>query len=95
MGDEGKAWRERMDALCERVVDSEWVRQQWQRYCRENRHDALITVLGYNRLLRLLNRRGWLTSCLHGRRSLLGVRNMVLCESHREVLGTLFDEYKF
>jgi hypothetical protein len=91
-GDAAAAWRERMDALCARVVDSGWVRQQWEHYCREGRHDALSTLLGHNRLLRLLNRRGWLTACLQGRQTPLGVRNMVLCESHREGLETLFDE---
>jgi poly-gamma-glutamate synthesis protein (capsule biosynthesis protein) len=87
------AWRERMGALCARVADTGWVREQWQRYCRECRYEALSTLLGYNWLLRLLNRSGWLTSWLHGRQTLLGVRNMVLCESHREVLETLFEEH--
>jgi hypothetical protein len=91
-GEIAAAWRERMAALCARVVDSEWVRQQWQHYCLGRRHDAFSTVLGHNRLLRLLNRRGWLTSYFYGRQTLLGVRNIVLCESHREVLETLFDE---
>lgn len=90
-GDEALAWQERMEVLCSQVVDSEWVWQQWQGYCRETRNDALSTLLGHNRLFRLLNRRGWLASCLYGRQSLLGVRNMTLCESHREVLETLFD----
>jgi hypothetical protein len=91
-GEMATAWRERMATLCARVVDTGWVRDQWRHYCREHRHDAFSTVLGHNRLLRLLNRRGWLTSYLYGRQTLLGVRNMVLCESHREVLETLFDE---
>jgi len=92
-GDAEAVWHERMTALGARVVDSEWVREQWQEYCREHRHDAFSAVLGHNRLLSLLNRRGWLTRCLYGKQTLLGVRNMVLCESHREILETLFEEF--
>jgi hypothetical protein len=47
--------------------------------------------LGHGRVLTKLNRFGWLARLIYGRRALLGVRNMISCETHREALETIFD----
>jgi len=88
---EAAAWRHRMEQrnLC--VSDPAFVEAEWLRFCEAERHDALSCVLGHNRLLRWLNRHGALERWLHGPKALLATRNMVLCESHREMLGTLWD----
>ena len=39
-----------------------------------------------------LNRGGFLARLLYGKRPLLGVRNLVQCETHREAIQTIFDE---
>ena len=45
-----------------------------------------------NRLLRRLNRNGRLSKLLYDSQRLLGTRNVVCCETHREALETIFDE---
>lgn len=90
VGAEAQAWQERMTRLSAQVADAAWVRAQWRSWCEARRHDVLSDVLGHKRLLRWLNRRGALERWWHGRRALLGSRNMVLCESHREILETLW-----
>ncbi len=80
-------------ALAERseaIKDDAFVEAEWLRYCREHMHSYLSGVLGHNRVLRKLNLGGWLFGLLYGRRALLGTRNCVVCETHREALETIF-----
>lgn len=63
---------------------------EWLRFCAAIRHNALSTVLGHGRFLSWLNRKGWVERFLVGEKRIRGVRNMVVCETHREVLETVF-----
>ncbi len=72
------------------VQDDRAVQAEWMRFCEERRHSFLSGLLGHNRVVEKLNQRGWVTRILYGRRELLGVRNLVCCETHREALQTLF-----
>ncbi|NGO39243.1 CapA family protein [Limisphaera ngatamarikiensis] len=90
---DASAWYERMEARNRRVADPALVEDEWLRFCQENRHDAISTVLGHGRILRWLNRRGWVERLWPGERRMRGVRNMILCETHREMLQTVFDRW--
>lgn len=72
------------------IRDAAFVEAEWIKFCEEHQRGYLSAVLGYNRVLRKLDVGGWLTRLLHGRRALLGTRNCVLCETHREALETIF-----
>jgi poly-gamma-glutamate synthesis protein (capsule biosynthesis protein) len=72
------------------IRNAAFVEAEWLRFCEERRKGYLHAVLGHNRVLRKLDVGGWLTRLLHGRRALLGTRNCVLCETHREALETIF-----
>jgi poly-gamma-glutamate synthesis protein (capsule biosynthesis protein) len=89
------AERERQfrQALAEKskaLTDDSLVEAQWLRFCEAARHQYLSALLGHNRILRKLNTHGLLERCLYSGRQLLGVRNLVCCETHREVLETIF-----
>lgn len=73
------------------IRDDAYVNQEWIRFCDEHKQDYLSTVLGHGRIMRRLNRLVWLRNLLYGGRKLLGVRNVVCCETHREALETIFD----
>jgi poly-gamma-glutamate capsule biosynthesis protein CapA/YwtB (metallophosphatase superfamily) len=73
------------------IRDDGFVEAEWLRFCRENRDAYLSGILGYGRVRRKLNKGGWLTRLMHGKRELLGVRNLVCCETHREALETIFN----
>jgi poly-gamma-glutamate synthesis protein (capsule biosynthesis protein) len=77
-----------------RVKDPAWVVREWQRFCDAREHGCVSSVLGHGRLLRWLNLRGALERWFY-RRRLLGVRNMVLCETHRETLRSIFEKRRF
>ena len=74
------------------ILDDGYVSREWKRLCAEEAHAYLSVLLGHNRFLRAANRRGYLARLLYNRRRLLGTRNVVLCETHREALETIFKE---
>jgi hypothetical protein len=88
----GTAEEELRQAVAKRsrlLLDEDWVEAEWTRFCMTRRHGCMSSLLGHGRILRWLNSRGGLERWLY-RKRLLGVRNMVLCETHRETLQTLF-----
>jgi len=81
-------------SLCERsgaVQDDRYVSDQWLKFCEDRKHAYLSAVLGHNRVLRKLNGHGLLEQFFYSKRALLGVRNLVCCETHREALETIFN----
>ena len=75
------------------IQDEAFVQAEWLKFCDQNKHSYISGLLGHNRILSKLNARGWLTRFLYNPRALLGVRNTVLCETHREAIETIFDHH--
>ncbi|HEV2393441.1 MAG TPA: CapA family protein [Verrucomicrobiae bacterium] len=73
------------------IQDDAFVQAEWLKFCEENKHAYISGLLGHSRLLRNINRRGLLTRLLYKPGVLLGVRNTVLCETHREAIETIFN----
>jgi len=73
------------------IRDDAWVQAEWLKFCDQNKHSYISGLLGHNRVLSKLNSRGLLTRFLYNQRVLLGVRNTVLCETHREAIETIFN----
>jgi len=73
------------------IKDDTYVEREWLTFCEAHKQDYLSTVLGHGRILRRLFRFSWLTRLFYGRRELLGIRNAVCCETHREALETIFN----
>jgi poly-gamma-glutamate synthesis protein (capsule biosynthesis protein) len=79
-------------AKSQAILDDGHVRDEWRRFCDERKHGYLSALFAHNRLLRRANRHGWLTRAFVNRSRLLGTRNVVCCETHREALETIFKE---
>ncbi len=75
-----------------RVQDDALVEADWLRFCEKLKHEYVSGLLGHNAVLRRLNSKGLLTRAVYKRQSLLGVRNIVCCETHREAIETIFDQ---
>ncbi len=75
----------------ETIADDAFIESEWDKFCQEREHGYLSSVLGHNRLVRKLNKGGWVERLLYTKRALLGVRNCICCETHREVLETVLD----
>jgi poly-gamma-glutamate synthesis protein (capsule biosynthesis protein) len=74
------------------IQNDEFLKENWIKFCRSNKHNYLSTVLGHNRLLDKVVSRGLLGDLLYGQRLRNSTRNVIRCETHREVLDTIFDE---
>jgi poly-gamma-glutamate synthesis protein (capsule biosynthesis protein) len=86
------AFLRELSAKSRAILDDEYVREEWRRFCEERKHGYLSAVLGHNRLMRRLTRNGRLARLLYGSRRLLATRNVVCCETHREALETIFEK---
>ena len=68
------------------------VEKRWREYCYSKRYSYLAKLFGYNRFMAKLNKKGLLTKMLHSKESVLRALNCVRCESHREILLTIFKD---
>ncbi len=91
VGDRAARFRRVLEERSLKIQDQAFVSAEWTDFCRKNRHGYRASLLGFNRIMHRLNRTGFLTRFLYGRRPLLGVRNLVQCETHREAIQTIFD----
>jgi poly-gamma-glutamate synthesis protein (capsule biosynthesis protein) len=69
-----------------------FVERAWSDHCRSQKYLYSSRLRGHGRLLRFLNRKLHLADWLVSRESRLDQRNVVECETHREVLETLWRE---
>jgi poly-gamma-glutamate capsule biosynthesis protein CapA/YwtB (metallophosphatase superfamily) len=89
-GEEAERLLKELAEKSKAIQDDAFVRDRWVEFCMAHRHGYMSTLLGHGRVLRKLNAGGHVESLLHGKSTLLGTRNVVCCEAHREVLETLF-----
>lgn len=86
-----KKFRVALEEKSRLVQDDAFVQKQWLQFCQENAQGYLSAILGHNRILRKLNVNGWFTRLFYGKSQMLGVRNCICCETHREALETIFN----
>lgn len=78
------------EALSKLLKDRDAIDQSWEAFCKESKTHALLNLIGASRIPRALACRGlplvrlwlWLADTRM-------VRNMILCESHRELITTI------
>ena len=85
-------FRESLAARSKLLKDELWVADQWLQFCRENRYAYFGSLLRRGRIFRTLDRGGILTRLLHRKRGMLGIQNLIRCETHREALETIFGD---
>jgi poly-gamma-glutamate synthesis protein (capsule biosynthesis protein) len=73
------------------IKDDNFVKAQWLRFCDKKKYGYLSMVLGYNRVLKKLNKNGLLLKAFYNKNDLVRKGNVISCEAHREVLDTIFN----
>jgi hypothetical protein len=86
-----KAFRRALELKSEALKDRASVEAEWVKFCDERKHSYLSCLLGHNRVMNKLNRRGLVEKFLYRRITLLRARNIVCCETHREAVETIFN----
>ena len=77
-----------MDAKGNEIKDTALMQDRWLQYCREEKRSYLMNLLGYNRLMRKFG--STLLKVLHSRDEILRSLLLAQCETHQEVLNTIF-----
>lgn len=90
--EKASGFREALEGRSRLLKDDAHVEAEWRKFVDERKHGYLSVVLGHNRVVKKLNSTGLLTRFLYGQRRMLGVRNCIVCETHREALETIFDQ---
>ncbi len=88
-----REFRRALEEKSKAIQDDAFVQAEWLKFCEKYKHDYVSALLGHNRLLRMLNARGLLEKFLYKKRTLLGARNVVCCETHREAIETIFNHH--
>ncbi|MDA9761979.1 CapA family protein [Desulfobacterales bacterium] len=73
------------------IKNDKFLIEQWFKFCKIKKYSYMNRVLTYNKILTKLNRNGLLYKYCYGKRELNRLQNIILCEAHREVLETLFE----
>jgi poly-gamma-glutamate capsule biosynthesis protein CapA/YwtB (metallophosphatase superfamily) len=90
-GTQGAQFLKDLQERSRKIQDPALVEAEWHAFCRKHKHSYLASLLGFNRVIRKLNVNGIVPKLLYGKRPLLGVRNLVQCETHREAIQTIFE----
>ena len=90
--DNEEEFRKRLEHTSRAIADDSYVEAQWLEFCQQRKRAYLSGLLGHNRIFRKLDVSGILSRLLYGNGALLGVRNIVCCETHREAVETIFNK---
>lgn len=85
--------KEELDALkerSERFLEPDFLEQSWLEFCKKYENYYLGLALGFPKILRRLNRWGWLLK-LYPEDVVLGLGNLYRCDAHRNVIVTLLN----
>jgi hypothetical protein len=89
-GEERSKFLAAMAHRSEQILNADFVHENWLKHCCGEKYNYFSLLYGYNRLMRVLNRKLHYSDWLYTRKKKLMVRNVVECETHREVLETLW-----
>lgn len=83
-----------LEAKSSAILDDDYLTREWKQYCIERMHGYLSVLMAHNRIVSRVNRHGLLGGLLYRRKRLLGTQNVIRCETHREILETIFEEFR-
>ncbi len=83
-----KRFLDEMQKKSSQVKDSVFIEDRWVEYCRQQKDNYLSMLFGYNRPMRKLQR--LLLPLLHSKEAVHQALLLVQCETHQEILNTIF-----
>lgn len=85
---EQKLFFDKMGEKCNQVKNAQFLEGQWANYCRQQKDIYLSYLYGYNRIM--IKFRKLLLPLLHSKEARYRTLLLVQCETHQEILNTLF-----
>ncbi|UCD49589.1 MAG: CapA family protein [Phycisphaerales bacterium] len=86
---EALAFERELEEASTLIRDGAFVQRQWRQYCQSQRYTYFNILRGHSRPLRGLNKLLHFSDLLYSNKELEVLRNVVRCETHREVLDTI------
>lgn len=77
-----------MEKKGNQIEDAVFLEAEWLKYCRNQRNDYLSSLFGYNKPMVKIRR--LLLPLLHSRKTIHRALLLAQCETHQEVLNTIF-----
>jgi poly-gamma-glutamate synthesis protein (capsule biosynthesis protein) len=95
--EESSSFIQRIDLNSQSILNEEFVESEWIKFCSKAENLNIPLLLGWNRYMIYINRKtnGMLLKLLYNKTKRNITNNLVRCVSHREVLRTILDQYKF
>ncbi len=93
--DEEIRFLQEIEARSEKLSDKEFIERQWLNLCQEKKHHYYFNFLPgliNNRILSKINKHIPFIEKSYSKKHLLSLENNIRCESHREILETIFEE---
>lgn len=87
-----KRFHDEMDMKNNHVRDNMFLEDQWVKYCKQQKDQYLSFLFGYKRSLRKLRR--FLLPLLHSKEEVQRALLLTQCETHQEILNTIFKNYR-
>lgn len=70
------------------IKSPSFIEDQWAKYCRQQRVTYLTGLFGYNKIMKKI--KNLLLKILHTKGDILRALHLVQCETHREILNSIF-----
>jgi len=83
--DARKSFFNEMERKSDQVKSGEFLEDQWAKYCREQKDTYMALLFGHNKIMRKMK-------TLYAKGNFLSIVNMVQCETHREILDSIFKD---
>ena len=77
-----------------KVEDIEFVKKEWDMFCKDFRYTYFSIFRGHNKLFRFLNRWFHFSDIFYSKKSIVVLQNIIRCESHREAVLSILSEVK-
>lgn len=85
-----KSFIDEVEKKSRHLKDSLFLKAHWDDFCRRNKGDYLSMLFGYNKPMRKIQQ--ILLPLLHSKEDRLRALLLVKCETHREILNTIFTQ---
>jgi poly-gamma-glutamate capsule biosynthesis protein CapA/YwtB (metallophosphatase superfamily) len=73
------------------VMDDLFINDQWKSFCLQKKQEYLSYLLGHNKIIRYLAAKNIFKNLFNNSKMSTSIRNVILCESHLDVLSYLFE----
>lgn len=75
------------------IKDKTYIKEQWIQFCKKNAFQCIHGLKGYGRFLSFLDRKGLIEKYLYSNKFRIRRKHFYCCESYREILETIFNDY--